>query len=190
MQVFSSARLAQWENTSLSSQDPEFESPMGIHIFRPFFETLSEILVIFGVKGPKNVKIPGKTLSPENPGSKGLKISRVMAESPVYVFLGGGSKPGFLVGNRKAIRDGHCGFSPGASSCITAINFWEHTYAEFAESGTNKTVKAGLWPLLSGESPQNLSGCSLFPWKRAGARRGGGALHLCPLLETIIKCLK
>ena len=43
--------------------------------------------------------------------------------------------------------------------------------------GTNKTVKARFWPCLEGESPYNLSSCSVFgpgeaTWRRSPRRRG------------------
>ena len=42
-----------------------------------------------------------------------------------------------------------------------------------SEYGTHKTVKARFWPWLSGESPHNLSSCSLLARKRYLAVQGG-----------------
>ena len=66
---------------------------MGIH-FLPFFEPLPEMFVIsrcigaYGGNDSKNVKIPGKILSPKNPGSTFFKIFGVRLKAQEDFFRG------------------------------------------------------------------------------------------------------
>ena len=105
------------EKISFSSQDPEFESPMGIHFLCPFFEPSSELLG----KWLQEREDSGQNFEPGKSRLKSFEYFLDNGSKPSLNFSGFCQNPGLLGGNRKAIRDEHSDFSPGASSFITAV---------------------------------------------------------------------